>query len=193
VLIFGLAYLRLPVDLGYLVPIYPFAFLLMARVLRPWALPVVLAAALLSGLVDLNIQSIHNFSPGIAAREVRPSWRVAGFFHEHRVRTRWHRYAERITAEPVAERSVILTGGAFPVVAVTAWDRLRYEIVERDLNAVSMISDNGSLWNDRRDVIYLAVSEPRIIEQFRAAGYSIYRADPHGPGWDWQVRLTPIP
>jgi hypothetical protein len=191
VVLYALIYLRVPVDIGYLVPLYPFAFLLVARVLRPWALPVILAAALLSGLVDLTIQGVHNFSPRLAAQEIRPSWRVAGFFHDYRTRTRWLDYAERPGREPVPPHSVILTGGAFPNVAVLAWDRLRYQIIERDLNAVSMISDNGSLWDDERDLVYLAVSEPRIIERFRAAGYTIYRATPEGPGWD--VKLTALP
>ena len=186
-LVYAIVFLRLPVDAGYLVPIYPFAFLLVARLLARWALPAIVLAAVLGGFVDLTIQGVHNFDPAIAAREVRPSWREANLFHDYRTRTRWRSFAGRIPQAEVPPRSVVLTLGAFPDVAVVNWDRLRYTIVERDLEAVSMISDNGALWDDARDVVYLAVSEPAILDRFRAEGYTVYRAEPEGP--DWHVRL----
>jgi hypothetical protein len=74
-------------------------------------------------------------------------------------------------------------------VAVVNWDRLRYEIVKRDRNAVSMISDNGALWDDTRDVVYLAVSEPDVLDRFRAEGYTIHRVEPEGG--EWRVHLRP--
>ncbi|MGH2602101.1 MAG: hypothetical protein ACRDJ9_22280, partial [Dehalococcoidia bacterium] len=191
VVIYALIFLRLPVDAGYLIPIYPFAFLLVARVLARWALPVIVVATLLSGVVDLDIQRIHNFDPAIAAREVRPSWRAATLWNDARTRTRWQRFAERIGETPVPPHSAVLTLGAFPDVAGLNWNRLRYEIIDRDLDAVSMLSDKGALWDDDNDVVYLAVSEPRILDRLRAQGYAIYRAEPDGP--DWHVRLVGIP
>jgi hypothetical protein len=189
-LIYALLFLRLPIDAGYLIPIYPFAFLLIARVLARWALPAILIAALLSGVVDLTIQGIHNFDTAAWAREVRPSWKEANLWHDYRQRTRWHTFAGRIAQVDVPAHSVVLTMGAFPDVAVVAWDRYRYEIVERDVGAVSMISDNGAMWDDERDVVFLAVSEPVIIDRFRDQGYTIYRAEPEGP--DWRVRLVRV-
>ncbi|MGD9890739.1 MAG: hypothetical protein AB7R89_30510 [Dehalococcoidia bacterium] len=190
IVIYTLIFLRLPVDAGYLIPIYPFAFLLVARILARWALPVIVSATLLSGVIDLTIQSIHNFSPTIAAREVRPSWKDAILWHDLRTRSRWHTFAERIGAADVPPHSVVLTLGAFPAVAVNNWNQFRYTIVDRDLGAVSMLSDNGALWDDENDIVYLAVSEPHILEQFRSEGYTIFRVEPAGP--DWQVRLVPV-
>jgi hypothetical protein len=165
VLVYALLFLRLPVDAGYLVPIYPFAFLLVARVLA-------------------------RFSPTGAIRELRPSWREANLWHDYRTRTRWQTFAERIGDADAPPHSVVLTLGAFPDVAVINWDRYRYAIVERDLDAVSMLADNGALWDDARDVVFLAVSEPRILDRFRARGYAIYRAEPEGA--DWRVRLVRV-
>ena len=190
VLIYVLLYLRLPVDAGYLVPVYPFAFLLVARVLARWALPVIVTAALLSGFVDLDVQRIEKLASPSALGEVRPSWRVATFAHDLRARRRWQAFAGRIVQEPVPPHSVVLTLGAFPVVTVDHWGQLRYAIVERDLDAVSMLSDNGALWDDANEVVYLAVSGPQILERFRAEGYQIYRAEPEGA--DWRVRLRRV-
>jgi hypothetical protein len=191
VIIYAIIFLRLPVDAGYLIPIYPFAFLLVARVLVRWALPVIVAASIVAGFIDLDIQRIHNFSPTAAAREVRPSWRVANIPYDLQTRARWRSYAARLAEAPAPPHSVVLTGGAFPDMAVVNWDRLRYAIVERDLGAVSMLSDNGALCDDDRDVIYLAVSEPRIIDDLRARGYGVYGAEPTGREWRVYLRLLP--
>jgi hypothetical protein len=161
-------------------------------VVRPVLLAGALAVVLLSGFVDLDIQQLHNFSPRIAADTVRPAWRVAGVWHDQRGRRRWERYARAIPDAPVPEGSVVLTGGAFPDVAVLRWNRLKYAIVDRDRSAISMLSDNGSATDRKSDVVYLAVSTPEIIERYRAQGYAIFRAEPAGPDWR-EVLLTPVP
>jgi hypothetical protein len=192
VALYAAAFLRLPVDLGYLLPIYPFGLLLLAVALRPAVLAAVIAVIVAAGFVDLDIQQLHNFDPGVALHTVRPSWRVAGIAHDQLARRRWRRYAEAIPRAPVPERSVVLTGGAFPDVAVVHWGRLRYAIVERDRRAISMLSDNGSLTDAARDVVYLAVSTPEIVARYRGHGYEVFRADPAGSGWE-QAVLTPLP
>lgn len=191
VVLYTVAFLRLPVDLGYLVPVYPFGLLLLAVTLRPGVLAVVLGVVLIAGFVDLDIQHLHNFDPRIAARTVRPSWRSAGIWHDQLVRRRWERFARAIPATPVPEHSVVLTGGAFPNVAVLHWEGLRYAIVARDRRAISMLSDNGSLTDERRDVVYLAVSTPAILDSFRARGYAIFRAEPADAHWKGVV-LVPV-
>lgn len=190
VVIYTALFLRLPIDAGYLIPIYPFAFLLVARILARWALMWIVVVTLLGGVADLDIQGLHNFDPRIAGREVRPSWRVATLADDYRMRTRWHRFAEAIPQAGAPPHSVVLTLGAFPDVAVLHWDDLRYAIVERDRRAVSMLSDNGSLWDDRRDVVYLAVADQPTLDRFRTAGYTVYRATPDGPSW--RVHIEPV-
>ena len=192
VALYTVAFLRLPVDLGYLLPIYPFGFMLLAITLQRRLLTAVVAVVLVAGFVDLDIQQLHNFDPRIAARTVRPSWRVAGISHDQIQRRRWRAYARAIPAAPVPEHSVVLTGGAFPDVAVLHWDRLRYAIVERDRRAISMLSDNGSLTDEARDVVYLAVSASRVLAPYRDQGYTVFRTDPAGPGWEEAV-ITPLP
>lgn len=186
------AFLRLPVDLGYLVPLYPFGFLLLAVTLSRRMFVAVLAAIAIAGFVDLDIQQLHNFDPRIAARTVRPSWRVAGIPHDQIARRRWQRYARALPDAPVPPHSAVLTQGAFPDVAVLSWGRLEYAIVKRDRRAISMLSDNGSLTDRDRGVIYLAVSEPEVLARLRAAGYSVYRAEPADKRWS-TVLLTPLP
>ncbi|MCL6596839.1 MAG: hypothetical protein K6V73_11640 [Firmicutes bacterium] len=101
------------------------------------------------------------------------------------------RAAAPAAAAPAGVR-VVLTGGAFPNVAVLHWGRLRYAIVARDRQAISMLSDNGSMTDDARDVVYLAVSTPEVIARYRAQGYTIFRAEPADPSWQ-TVLLVPAP
>ena len=191
VALYAVAFVRLPVDAGYLLPIYPFGFMLLAITLRPALMAAIVAVVVVCGFVDLDIQQLHNFDPRIAARTVRPSWRVAGLFHDQLQRRRWQTYARAIPSAPVPEHSVVLTGGAFADVAVLNWDRLRYAIVARDRRAISMLSDNGSMTDETQDVVYLAVSTPAILARYREQGYSVYRADPAGRGWD-EVVVTEV-
>ncbi len=191
VVVWAAAFLRLPVDLGYLVPVYPFGFLLLAVTLSRRWLAGVLAAIALAGFVDLDIQRLHNFDPRVAAQTVRPSWRVAGIAHDQLARRRWARYARALPDAPVPSHSVVLTLGAFPDVAVLNWERLTYGMEQRDRRAISMISDNGRLTDADRDVIYLAVSEPAVLERYRAAGYALYRAEPAIRDWS-EVTLVPL-
>ena len=177
------AFLRLPVDLGYLIPIYPFGLLLLATVVERRLLAAVLATIMLAGFVDLDIQRLHNFDPRVVRETVRPSWQVAGIGHDQQDRRRWQRYAHAIASADLPPRTVVLTGGAFPVMAVEWWGRLRYDIVERDYAAISMLSDNGMLVDDLRDLVYLAVSTPHILERFRGEGYRIVRAFPENEDW----------
>src|SRR5262249_3793274 len=111
VALYAVAFLRLPVDVGYLLPIYPFGLLLLATTLRRELLAAVLAVVLVAGFVDLDIQQLHNFDPRVAARTVRPSWRVAGIPHDQVARRRWQRYARALPDADVPAHSVVLTGG----------------------------------------------------------------------------------
>lgn len=178
VAIYAIAFLRLPVDVGYLIPLYPFAFLLAARLLARWALPLIVTATVLCGFVDIDMQGIHNFSPGIARRELRPSWREANFAHDLHERWRYRDFAVLLGRKPAPPHSVVLIGGAFPDFAVLNWDRFRYEIVERDRSAVSMLSDNSALWDDANDVVYLPAPPLPLAERLVDEGYHRFAAAP---------------
>jgi Glycosyltransferase family 87 len=193
VLIYVLLFLRLPIDIAYLIPIYPFAFLLLARAVNRYLLAGVAALILLSGLVDLDISAMHNFNLLAAARTVRPCRSCAELFHDRNVRRLYVDYSTALGRAPVPAHSVVLTGGDFPDFAVINWDRFRYEIVDRYRPSISMLSDDGGMHDAAADVYYLASPDrpDLVLGRFREAGYQIFKADPVGP--DWRVGLTPQP
>jgi hypothetical protein len=190
VLLYVVLFLRLPIDLGYLIPIYPFGYLLLSRVVRPALLTVAVALILISGVLDLDISGMHNFNLRTIAETARPCRSCAELFHDLHVRRLYVNYANELANTSVPEHSVVLTGAIFPDFAVLSWQRFHFEIFDRYRASISMLSDDGLMRDSARDVVYLASPDrPELIEGLRAQGYQVLKTDPAGP--DWHVALIP--
>ncbi|MGI8554464.1 MAG: glycosyltransferase 87 family protein [Dehalococcoidia bacterium] len=190
VLLYGLAFLRLPIDIAYLIPIYPFCFLLLARLINPRLLAAVIAAIIFSGFIDLDISAMHNLNLRTFVRTARPCFSCAEFAHDWHVRKLYRHYAATLATTQLPEHSIVLTGGVFPDFAVIAWNRFNYRVIDRDRDAVSMLSDDGAMVDTFHDVIYLASPRrPEVLQGLRGQGYRVLKADPTVPNWD--VRLSP--
>jgi hypothetical protein len=190
--LYFLAFARLPIDIAYLIPVYPFAYLLLSRIMNRYLLAGVVVVILCSGLIDLDISQMHNFNLQTFARTARPCRSCAEIFHDWHARTLYRNYASELGRTPVPAHSVVLTGGVFPDFAVINWNRFQYGIIDRDRAAVSMLSDEGVMRDTAHDVLYLASPRrPEVVAALRAQGYQIFKSDPSGPAW--QVRLTPEP
>jgi hypothetical protein len=187
-----LAFLRLPIDIAYLIPVYPFGFLILGRVLQRALFAGVLVAIVASGLLDLDLSQMHNFNMVTFARTARPCRSCAELFHDWHVRALYRHYAGGLAQAPVPPHSVVLTGAVFPDFAVINWDRYEYGIVDRDRRSISMLSDDGMMRDSRQDVIYLASPDRApVVEGLRAQGYRIFKADPVGTSWDAGIAALP--
>jgi len=190
--VYLLAFLRLPIDIAYLIPVYPFGFLLLGRLLRRGLLAAVLAAIVVSGFVDLDLSAMHNLNLMTFARTARPCRSCAELFHDWHVRQLYRNYAGSLALRAVPPHSVVLTGAVFPVFAVLNWDRFEYGIVDRDRDSISMLSDDGMMHDGKDDVIYLASPDhPSVLDALRAQSYQVFKADPAGEGWDARLTLVP--
>jgi hypothetical protein len=187
-----LAFLRLPIDIAYLLPIYPFGFLLLGRILRRWMFAAVLVVIACSGLIDLDLSAMHNLNLGTFARTARPCRSCAELFHDWHVRALYVNYARSVPLQAPPPHTVVLTGAVFPVFAVLNWNRFEYSVVDRDRASISMLSDDGMMRDDGRDVVYLASPDrPAVLDGFRAQGYALLKSDPVGVNWD--AGFTPVP
>jgi hypothetical protein len=192
VTLYVLLFLRLPIDLGYLIPIYPFGYLLLSRIVRPALLTAVVALILVSGVVDLDISAMHNLNLRTFAETARPCRSCAELFHDLHVRRLYVDYATDLASTAVPDHSVILTGAIFPDFAVISWPLFDYEVFDRYRPSISMLSDDGSMIDAAHDVIYLASPDrPELINALRERGYQVLKSDPAGP--DWHAVLTPSP
>lgn len=184
------AFVRLPIDIAYLIPVYPFGYLLLGRLINRYLLAAVVVVILVSGVIDLDISAMHNFDLRTFARTVRPCHSCAEYAHDRQLRTLYIHYATELGHTPIPPHTVVLTGGVFPDFAVINWNRFHYEVIDRDRGAVSMLADDGALRDESHDVLYLA--SPRRLEvltRLRQQGYAFLKSDPSSPNWD--VVLTP--
>jgi hypothetical protein len=190
IFIYTLVFFRLPIDIAYLIPIYPFGYLLLARVLNRYLLTAVVLVILLSGLIDLDISAMHNFNMVTFAKTARPCRSCAELFHDLHARQLWVGYATKLGETPVAPHTVVLTGGVFPDFAVINWRRFHYGVIDYYRPSISILSDDGSMRDAHGDVLYLASPDrPEVLDRLRAEGYTILKSDPVGPRWD--VQLSP--
>ncbi len=190
VVIWAFVFAQLPVNIAYLLPIYPFAFFLLARAVRPIGLAVVLAAVVFAGVFDINLARVHGWSTLTDLGVTRSG---AGLWHDRSTRLLYRHYAATLAGIPVPRHTVVLTGGVFPVFAVMEWDRFHYEVARYEISAVSELSDNGAMVDRAHDVIYLAAPDQPILDQYLREGYTFLRAEPREPDWTAELHVEMPP
>jgi len=171
VLVLG-SFTRLPHEVAYLIPLFPFGFFLMARY---FLRPVLVAVALLivaAGFVDMT-------SPGDEVnKETFTSAQIgAGMMLSDLDTLESQRdYAADLAAADIPPHSVVFTGSIFPQFAMRNKDRLELGILERDHEAISMLTDRGEAVDTAKDIRYVWLLEYDAFEAFREQGYGFYYA-----------------
>jgi hypothetical protein len=85
-----------------------------------------------------------------------------------------HDFVDDIMRNELPNHSVVLTGFIFPQLAVRERDRLAARIVERDYEAVSMLSDRGEAVDESRDIRYVWLLTYDTYQALRSQGYAMY-------------------
>lgn len=170
VVLYFVSFARLPHEIAYLIPVFPFGLFLMARYLRPSLLRVALAVILLAGFVDIT-------SPGDTVNlDTFANARLgAGMLLSDLDTLRNQRdFADEVVQAEVPPHSVVLTGFIFPELAVLHRDELRFAILDRDYKAISMLSDRGEAVDEARDVRYVWLLKYKDFLALRQDGYRFY-------------------
>ncbi len=169
-LVFG-SFTRLPHEVAYLIPLYPFGFFLMARYFRLPVLAGVLALVVLAGFVDIT-------SPGndqINQQKFTNAQIGAGMVLSDLDTMKTQRaYANDLAALDIPPHSVVFIGTIFPQFAMRNKDRLELGILERDHSAISMLTDRGEAVDTTKDVRYVWLLKYDTFEAFRQQGYQFF-------------------
>jgi hypothetical protein len=163
-------FLRLPHESAYLLPVYPFGFLLMARYFQRWVLAGVAGVIVLAGFVDLT-------SPGeeITAETFTKAELGKGLILSNQDTQELQRaFVRDIAKQEVAGHSVVSLGFIYPQFVVRNRDRLEPGILERDLGSISQLTDKGKATDRSRDITYVWLMEWDEFEQYRSQGYALY-------------------
>ncbi len=165
------SFTRLPHEVAYLIPLYPFGFFLMARYFRLPVLSVVLAVIVLAGFVDIT-------SPGsdtVNRSKFTGAQIGAGMVLSDLDTMRTQRaYANDLAAVDIPPHSVVFTGTIFPQFAMRNKGWLELGILERDHSAISMLTDRGEAVDEAKDVHYVWLLKYDTFEQFRQEGYNFF-------------------
>ena len=168
--VYFLSFFRLPHEIAYLAPVFPFGLMLMARYLSRAVLTGVVASIILAGLVDItDIGDSYNM-------DALRSARIGGGLLVSNVQTMKNQraFVEDVLRAPVPNHSVVLSGFVYPQLALRERDRLQLRILQRDYGAISMLSDRGEAVDEGRDVRYVWLLTYDAFSALRSQGYSFF-------------------
>ena len=168
--LFFVSFTRLPHEVAYLIPVFPFAFFFMARYFHRAVLVAVVALIVLAGFVDIT-------SPGDEInRETFTNARIGEGMLLSDIDTLENQraFADEIAALDIPPHSVVLTGFIYPQLVMRHRDRLDIGIVERDYDAISMLSDRGEAVDRERDIRYVWLLKYDAFQELRGQGYQFF-------------------
>lgn len=169
--LYAASFTRLPHEIAYLIPLFPFGFFLMARYFPRWLLVTTLGVILLAGFVDLT-------SPGDEINaEAFTNARIGKGMLLSSLETMDNQieFAEEVRDEiPVPNHSVVMMGFTYPHFAVLNHDRFENAILEKDYRAISMLSDRGVTIDRERDVLYVWLLKYETFLELRRQGYRFF-------------------
>src|SRR5262249_663293 len=112
--IWSVVFLRLPHEIAYLIPVFPFGYLVMGRYMTRAVLAGVVAAIVLAGVVDIT-------TPGEALNldQVRSAQIGRGLILSNLDTMKTQRsFVEKVMAAPVPNHSVVMAGFIYPQLAM---------------------------------------------------------------------------
>ncbi len=169
IVVFFVSYARLPHEIAYLIPVFPFAFFLMSRYLSRGVLVAALSVVILAGFVDITSPdddlgvSVETFTQagigkGLLLSDIETLNNQMDFARELREFTITD---EDVTGSP----SVVIVGFIYPELVVLYEDELEIGILEDDLGAISQLSDKGKATDPERNIEYVWLVEYETFKE----------------------------
>ena len=178
VFVFFVSYTRLPHEIAYLIPVFPFGLFLLSRYLSRGLLVGVIAIILVAGFVDVTspgdaLSGIDRSSftgarigKGMLLSDIETQGNQREFARELR--------AVSISSSVVEDPAVIVMGFIYPQFVVLYQSELEIGILEDDLEAISQLSDKGVAKDKRRAIEYVWLLEFDEFQEFKESGKNIY-------------------
>jgi hypothetical protein len=164
------SFFRLPHEIAYLIPVFPFGLLLMARYFSQAALVGATVAIIVAGVVDITTPSDELNVSGFKSATIGRGLLLSNAD----TMSAQHDFVNEILRSPVPDHSVVMAGFVFPQLAVRERGRLDSRILQRDHSAISMLSDRGEAVDEQRDVRYVWLLTYPAFQSLRAQGYNFF-------------------
>jgi hypothetical protein len=170
VLIYFFTFFRLPHEIAYLIPVFPFGLLLMGRYFTVPALSGAIVAILLAGVVDITTPS-----DALDFSSVRSASIGRGLILSNGdTMSAQREFVDEVMSASVPGHSVVMAGFVYPQLAVRGRDHLDLRVLQRDYDAISMLSDRGEAVEGGRDVRYVWLLTFDTFMALRSEGYSFF-------------------
>src|SRR6476646_9202612 len=144
------SFLRLPHEIAYLIPIFPFGMMIMAKYYTRTALTVAVLAIMVAGIIDITTPGV-----GLQLSDVKNARPGQGLVLSNKITQDGQReFARQVMSDQVPDHAVVMIGYIFPEAAVRNHDRLELRVLEHDYDAISMLSDRGEAYDPVHDIHY---------------------------------------
>jgi hypothetical protein len=170
VVFYFISFLRLPHEIAYLMPVFPFGMILMAKYYTKPALIGAVICIVLAGTVDVTTHSA-----GARLSAIRNASIGKGLiFSNKETMDAQHAFVRQVMSDKVPDHSVVMIGYIFPEAVVRERDRLELRVLEKDYNAISMLSDRGEAYDPVHDIRYVWLLPYEAFTALRSQGYNFY-------------------
>jgi hypothetical protein len=175
--IFFVSYTRLPHEIAYLIPLFPFGFFLMARYMSRGVLAACLAVIVLAGFIDITTPGedtgIHastftsaRLGQGMLLSDLDTMRNQTAFANEVRQLT--------LTNVNIQRPAVVAIGFIYPELVMLHEKELTIGTVESDLSAISQLSDKGLATDREHSIEYVWLLDYKTFQEFTSQGKTIY-------------------
>lgn len=177
IVLYVASYLRLPHEIAYLIPLFPFGYFLMARYMSRTVLVLCLAAIVFAGFVDITTPGTDS---ELGKSDVTSARIGRGMVLSDLDTMRNQRsFADEVLAITTTNRdmnrpAVVAVGFIYPELVMLNKDELQISTLEKDLTAISQLSDKGLAIDRARNVKYVWLLDFRTMQEFQRQGATIY-------------------
>jgi len=175
--IFFVSYMRLPHEIAYLIPLFPFGYFLMARYMSRAVLAMALAVIVLAGFVDITSpdDKIGITSETFTSSRIGRGMMLSNFETLRNQRDFADELRElTVTNEQIERPAVIVVGFIYPQLVMRYQDELRIGLLHEDLEAISQLSDKGLARDETNQLEYVWLLDFDDFQAFQDEGKSIY-------------------
>jgi hypothetical protein len=175
--VYAVTYTRLPHEIAYLIPLFPFGFFLMARYLSKGVLVTCLAVIVLAGFVDITtpgedtgigVSSLSDarLGQGMLLSDLDTLRNQMSFANEVRDLT--------ATNPDIQRPAVVAVGFIYPELVMLHKKELTIGVLEKDLSAISQLSDKGLASSRQDNIQYVWLLDYATLLEFIEEGKTVY-------------------
>jgi hypothetical protein len=173
IVLYFASFSRLPHEIAYLIPVFPFGMFLIARYYTRAAMGIAIGAILLAGVVDITTPSDEINTEALSGATIGKGLVLS---NAETMDDQRDDVDEYLTNNDLPDHSLVLAGFLFPQLVIRSADDTQLGIVRRDYEAISMLSDRGVATDPERDIQYVWLLEYETFESLRGEGYKLFQA-----------------